>query len=331
MKTDMTYSAKKMVWEWFDTPLHCLLTLIMVLLVWKAGIPFVKWVFFSANWGFVRENFRFIIFGFYPPQEQWRPLVAMVLLGITGGVTLRGGLAWKPLVGMWTGFFLTAAFLMYGGLAFLVPVETSRFSGLPLTLMLSVTGIAVSYPLGILLALGRNSHSPVLGGATVVYIELFQGVPLISLLFISSMLFPLFLPEGASVSKLLRAETAIILSSSAYIAEAVRGGFRAVETGQYEAAKSIGLNRIDTLRYVILPQALPIAMPATINRFITLFKDTSLVIVVALFDFLKTAQTPLGNPKWMGTSSEAYLFAAMIYFFFCFTLSRMGKKWSQRS
>jgi general L-amino acid transport system permease protein len=329
MKTDLAGSAKKVVREWFDTPLHCLLTLIMALLVWKAGIPFVKWVIFTANWGFVRENLRFILFGFYPPQEQWRPLAAMVLLGGAGVVTLRGSLAWKPLAGVWAGFFLTAVFLLYGGLSLLVPVESSRFSGLPLTLMLSVTGIAVSYPLGILLALGRNSRSPVLGGVTLVYIEIFQGVPLISLLFVSSMLFPLFLPEGVSVSKLLRAETAIILSSSAYIAEAVRGGLRAVETGQYEAAKAMGLNQVDTLWHVILPQALPIAMPATVNRFITLFKDTSLVIVVALFDLLKTAQTPLANPKWMGASAEAYLFAAMIYFFFCFTLSRLGKKWGQ--
>ncbi|MBI9089599.1 MAG: amino acid ABC transporter permease [Desulfobacterium sp.] len=326
MKTDLAGSVKKRVKEWFDTPLHCLFTLIIALLVWKAGVPFLKWAIFNANWGFVRENLRFILFGFYPPQEQWRPLVAMVLLGVTGAVTVQARLSCKALAGMWAGFCIMAAFLLYGGFSLLVPVESARFSGLPLTLILSVTGIAVSYPLGILLALGRNSRAPVLGGVTLVYIEIFQGVPLISLLFVSSMLFPLFLPEGVSVSKLLRAETAIILSSSAYIAEAVRGGLRAVEKGQYEAAKATGMNRIGTLWYVILPQALPIAMPATVNRFITLFKDTSLVIVVALFDLLKTSQTPLANPKWMGASAEAYLFAAMIYFCFCFTLSRVGKR-----
>lgn len=195
-----------------------------------------------------------------------------------------------------------------------------------MTLLLSVFGLTAAYPLGVILALGRQSSMPGIKILCVVYIEMIRGVPLISLLFMGSIIFPLFLPEGITINSILRAQVAIILFTAAYIAEVVRGGLQGVSTGQYEAADSLGLNYVLTMRLVILPQALKIVIPPAVSILISAFKDTSLVVIIALFDLLKTSQTVLSNPEWMGFSREMYLFVAILYFLGCFSMSNYSRR-----
>jgi len=216
--------------------------------------------------------------------------------------------------------------LMKGGIFGLPSVESTQWGGLPLTLLLAVFGLTAAYPLGVVLALGRRSKMAGVKILCVVYIELIRGVPLISLLFMSSIIFPLFLPEGVTFNKILRAQAAIILFTAAYIAEVVRGGLQAMPRGQYEAADSLGLNYYLTMRLVILPQALKIVIPPSVSILISAFKDTSLVVIIALFDLLKTTQTVLSKPEWMGFSREAYVFVAVLYFLGCFSMSNYSRK-----
>jgi general L-amino acid transport system permease protein len=224
-----------------------------------------------------------------------------------------------------TGLF-SMGVLLKGGLFGFASVESNLWGGLPLTLLLSVFGLTAAYPVGILLALGRQSEMPVIKSFCVVYIELIRGVPLISLLFMSSVVFPLFLPEGFVINKILRAQVAIILFTAAYIAEVVRGGLQGLNKGQYEAADSLGLNYFQTMRLIILPQALKIVIPPSVSILISAFKDTSLVVIIALYDLLKTTQTTLSDPKWMGYSAEAYIFVALIYFVCCFFMSNYSRR-----
>jgi general L-amino acid transport system permease protein len=280
----------------------------------------------GACWSIIPANFRFIMFGFYPYEEQWRPAIAIVLLvGLLIFSQYRRN--WKKhLFYIWIGGLVIMGVLMKGGILGLTPVETSQWGGLPLTLLLSVFGLTAAYPLGIVLALGRQSRLPAIRSLCVVYIELIRGVPLISLLFMSSVVFPLFLPEGVSLNAILRAQVAIILFTAAYIAEVVRGGLQGMSKGQYEAAEAIGLNYVQTMRLIILPQALKIVIPPSVSILISAFKDTSLVVIIALYDLLKTTQSILGDPRWMGFSAEAYLFVAMIYFICCFYMSNFSRK-----
>jgi general L-amino acid transport system permease protein len=233
----------------------------------------------------------------------------------------KNSLAW-----IWGIGLVVMGLLMKGGLLGLKSVESTQWGGLPLTLLLSVFGLTAAYPLGVVLALGRQSRMPVVKTLCVVYIEMIRGVPLISLLFMSSVVFPLFLPEGVTVNKILRAQVAIILFTAAYIAEVVRGGLQGMSKGQYEAAESLGLNYVQTMRLIILPQALKIVIPPTVSILISAFKDTSLVVIIALYDVLKTTQSVLSDPKWMGYSAEAYIFLALIYFVCCFAMSSYSRQ-----
>jgi general L-amino acid transport system permease protein len=322
---------------WFNS----LLTLLTLFLLWKTIPPFVEWAFLNANWmtsseacrssegacwSIIPANIRFITFGFFPHGEQWRPLLAMVLLVCLLFYSQdrnhwRKSLTWAWLIGLFI-----MGLLMKGGLFGLSAVESSEWGGLPLTLLLSVFGLTAAYPLGVILALGRQSRMPVVKSLCIVYIELIRGVPLISLLFMSSVVFPLFLPEGVTVNKILRAQVAIILFTAAYIAEVVRGGLQGMAKGQFEAAESLGLNYYQTMRLVILPQALKIVIPPTVSILISAFKDTSLVVIIALYDLLKTTQSVLSDPKWMGYSAEAYIFIALIYFVCCFFMSNYSRR-----
>jgi general L-amino acid transport system permease protein len=322
---------------WFNS----LLTLIIVYCLWLIVPPLIRWAFIDslwistgaecqqsdgACWSIIPANIRFIIFGFFPYDQQWRPLVAMVLLvGLL--FYSRNRDHWKKsLAYAWIlGLFLMGL-LMKGGLFGLIPVDTSKWGGLPLTLTLSVFGLTAAYPLGIVFALGRRSKMPTIKILCILYIELIRGVPLISLLFMSSVVFPLFLPEGVTINNILRAQVAIILFTAAYIAEVVRGGLQAMPRGQYEAADSIGLSYYLTMRLVILPQALKIVIPPSVQQLISAFKDTSLVVIIALFDVLRTTQTVLSDPKWMGFSAEAYIFVALIYFLCCFFMSNYSRR-----
>ena len=322
---------------WFNS----LLTIIALYCLWVIVPPLIRWSFIDslwlstgaecqqsdgACWSIIPANIRFITFGFFPYDQQWRPLLAMALLiGLL--FYSRNRKHWKKsLLYAWIVGLLVMGILMKGGLLGLSSVDTSQWGGLPLTLLLSVFGLTAAYPLGVVMALGRRSKMPAVKMLCIVYIELIRGVPLISLLFMSSVVFPLFLPQGITINNILRAQIAIILFTAAYIAEVVRGGLQAIPRGQYEAADSIGLSYYLTMRLVILPQALKIVIPPTVQQLISAFKDTSLVVIIALFDLLRTTQTVLSDPKWMGFSAEAYIFVALVYFLCCFFMSNYSRR-----
>jgi len=325
----------------FSGVFNSILTLASLFLLWEIVPPLFKWAFLDgvwftgsqackqtagACWSIISANLRFILFGFYPQELQWRPLLAMmVLFGLL--FYSRDRTHWKKSLGYaWIIGLFTMGFLMKGGLFGMTAVESTQWGGLPLTLLLAVFGLTAAYPLGVVLALGRRSKMPAVKIMSILYIELIRGVPLISLLFMSSIIFPLFLPEGITINKILRAQVAIILFTAAYIAEVVRGGLQGMARGQYEASEALGLNYYLTMRLVILPQALKIVIPPTVSILISAFKDTSLVVIIALFDILRTTQTVLSNPEWMGFSKEAYLFIGLLYFLGCFSMSNYSRK-----
>jgi general L-amino acid transport system permease protein len=322
---------------WFNS----VLTVVTLFFLWETVLPFFRWAVIDsvwnttgqacrdaggACWSIISSNFRFILFGFYPYDLQWRPLLAMVILFVLLFFSQNRKLWKMPLAYVWIAGLFIMGLLLRGGLFGLDPVESTQWGGLPLTLLLSVFGLTAAYPLGVILALGRQSKMRGIKTLCIVYIELIRGVPLISLLFMSSIIFPLFLPEGLTINKILRAQVAIILFTAAYIAEVVRGGLQAMPRGQYEAAESMGLNYYLTMRLIILPQALKIVIPPTVSILISAFKDTSLVVIIALYDLLKTTQTVLSNPEWMGFSREAYVFVAILYFLGCFSMSNYSRK-----
>ena len=322
---------------WFNS----ILSLLVLYLLWSTVPSFIKWAFINSNWfttseqckagtgacwSVITANIRFILFGFYPHQLQWRPLLAVVILILLLFFSQNRNNWKKSLVYVWLVGLFAMGLLLKGGLFGLEAVDSDNWGGLPLTLLLSVFGLTAAYPFGVILALGRQSEMPVIKSFCVVYIELIRGVPLISMLFMSSVVFPLFLPEGVNFNKILRAQIAIILFTAAYIAEVVRGGLQGMNRGQYEAAESLGLNYFQTMRLIILPQALKIVIPPSMGILISAFKDTSLVVIIALYDLLKTTQTTLSNPKWMGFSAEAYLFVALIYFVCCYAMSNYSRR-----
>lgn len=324
----------------FGSTANTVVTLAGLTLLAMTALPLFRWAVLDATWTlpasaclsldgacwtYVADKGRFVLFGFYPPAEQWRPTTCILAFIAMIAVSAFPKNWSFRLVFAWLAYFGAAAVLLRGGLLGLAPVESDKWSGLPLTLLLAVTGIVAAYPFGILLALGRRSRMPVIRVLSMVYIEVIRGIPLICLLFMSSVVFPLFLPKGFVVNKLLRAQAAIVMSSAAYLAEVIRGGLQAIDRGQYEAADAIGLSYFRKMQLVVLPQALKIVIPPTVNTFISMLKDTSLVIVIALYDLMKTTQTTLADPTWMRFSTEAYLFAAAIYFPFCFFMSRYSR------
>jgi general L-amino acid transport system permease protein len=280
----------------------------------------------GACWALIGEKYRFILFGLYPFDEQWRPALAVAIF-----VALYVVSAMRRFWNRWLGLIwliaLTAiGVLMWGGVFGLPFVDQERWGGLPITLILSTFGIAFAFPLSILVALGRRQTAmPAVKALCVVYIELIRGVPLISLLFMASVMFPLFLPEGMNIDKLLRAQVAIILFAAAYLAEVVRGGLQALPKGQYEAAEALGLSYWQETGLIILPQALRLVIPPLVNTFIGMFKDTSLVLIIGIFDLLNTAKTSIIEPAWQGFGVEAYLFVSAIYFVFCFAMSKYSQ------
>ena len=325
----------------FSTWYNSLLSVIMLGMLALMLPPVFQWAFVDslwyssaeacrniegACWSVVPHNFRFIILGFFPEGQEWRPILAMVLLlGLV--IYSKERSRWKKsLAWLWLINLVVMGTLMYGGVLGMPVVETSQWSGLPLTLVLSFFGMVVAYPMGIFLALGRRSKMPAIKTLCVVYIEMIRGVPLISLLFMSSIMFPLFLPEGVTIDKVLRALIAIILFTAAYIAEVVRGGLQAMPRGQYEAADSLGLNYSQTMRLIILPQALKIVIPPSVGILLSVFKDTSLVVIIALYDVLKTTMVTLSNPEWAGYSKESYIFLALLYFAFCYAMSSYSRR-----
>jgi general L-amino acid transport system permease protein len=325
----------------FNGVFNSILSLMVLFILWKTIPQLIQWALIDslwfadktacrgndgACWSIITANFRFIIFGFYPYELQWRPPLAMGILFFLLFYS-RNRNHWNKALGYgWIAGLTIMGLLMKGGVLGLAPVESSQWGGIPLTLLLAVFGLTAAYPLGVLLALGRQSKLPVIRWLCVLYIEMIRGVPLISLLFMSAVVFPLLLPEGVTIDKILRAQVAFILFTAAYIAEVVRGGLQGMSRGQYEAAESMGLNYYLTMRLVILPQALKIVIPPSVSILIGAFKDTSLVAIIGLWDVLKTTNSVLVNPDWMGFSSEAYLFLAILYFCGCFSMSNYSRK-----
>jgi general L-amino acid transport system permease protein len=269
------------------------------------------------------------MFGVYPFDQQWRPaLVIVVLCGLLVISAMKR--FWRPALALIWMVGLTLAFWLMGGGLGLAPVRTEQWGGLPVTLILSIFGIGLAFPLGILLALGRRSKLPIVRSLSVIYIEVVRGVPLITVLFMASVMFALFMPEGLRIDQLLRAQVAIILFVAAYLAEAVRGGLQAVPKGQYEAAEALGMPYWKTTSLIILPQALKISIPPVVNSFISLFKDTSLVVIIAIYDFAyavkKATETDFAWKKYF---IEAFLFSIVVYWIFCYAMSKYSQ-WLER-
>ena len=280
----------------------------------------------GACWAVIPEKYRFILFGTYPFDQQWRPALAVVVFIALFYLSARRFLWRRELVYLWIAALVLIGVLMWGGVLGLPFVSQERWGGLPVTLILATFGLAFGFPLGILVALGRRSQLPAIRSLCVLYVELIRGVPLISLLFMASVMFPLFMPGGFNIDKLLRAQIAIVLFAGAYLAEVIRGGLQAVPRGQHEAADALGLSYWRKNRLIILPQAIRHVIPPLVNTFIAFFKDTSLVLIIGIFDLLTTAKTAIIDPVWQQFSIEVYLFVATIYFAFCFAMSRFSRR-----
>ncbi|WP_291297054.1 amino acid ABC transporter permease [Elioraea sp.] len=313
---------------------------VIALLAWAVP-PFVQWAVidatFSGNaqacraaggacWAFIREKFWFSVFGLYPYEERWRPALMLVMLVALVVVSTFRQFWNRNLLIAWAVAAPAMLLLMAGGVLGLTPVATRLWGGMAVSGLIAVFGLATGYPLAILLALGRRSDLPLVRWFSTALIEVVRGVPLISLLFMAAIMLPLFLPQGVSLDRLVRIILAYTIFSAAYMAEVIRGGLQAMPRGQYEAAEAIGLSYGQRMRLVILPQALTITIPAQVNTFIGLFKDTTLVVVIGVFDFFTTLRAALGDPQWLGFPTEAYLYAAFVYFVLCFTMSRYSMR-----
>jgi general L-amino acid transport system permease protein len=276
----------------------------------------------GACWAFIGHRFELFVYGFYPPEERWRVNLSFILMLAAFVPVLfdnvpnrKQGLYFS----MITPFVI--GWLLLGGMG-LEPVSTDKFGGFLLTLVIGVTGIVGSLPLGIALALGRQSDMPALRMICVAFIEFIRGVPLITLLFVASTMLNYFLPPGTTFDLLLRVLIMVTLFASAYLAEVIRGGLQAIPTGQTEAADAMGLKYWPSMRLIILPQALKISIPGIVNTFIGLYKDTTLVIIIGLFDPLGMGRASLADTKWQGLSTEIYVFVALFFFVSCFSMAR---------
>jgi general L-amino acid transport system permease protein len=330
----------------FSSIANSILTvLILALLAWTIP-PLLNWAIFSAVWHgttraacsdaagacwpYIWQRMGQIVYGFYDFDQRWRPDIVYAL----GAV----GLAWlviprAPRKG-WAGIALLTLYplvsyvLLSGGWFGLPVVSTERWGGLLLTLVVAAVGIVVSLPLGILLALGRRSELPVVRTLCIVFIEVWRGVPMITVLFIASSMLPLFLPDGLEFDKLVRALIAVALFNAAYMAEVVRAGLQALSRGQREGAAALGLGYWRATGLIVLPQALRIVLPGIVNNMISMFKDTSLVSIIGFFDLLGVIQAGSTDLEWSNpnTAVTGYLFAAAIYWAFCFSMSRYSAK-----
>ena len=335
----------------FSSWLNSLVTIALAYFIVKYAIGFVDWAFVNAIWSVpndaagrpdtsscrdnkglgacwavINEKHRFMLFGTYPYEQHWRPAVVCVLfVGLYIVSAMRR--FWRmELALIWAAVLTVIAVLMWGGVLGMPYVPQERWGGLPITLILATFGLAFAFPLAILVALGRRSKLPAIKALCVLYVELIRGVPLISLLFKASVMFPLFIPEGMNIDKLLRAQIAIILFAGAYLAEVVRGGLQALSKGQYEAAEALGLSYWQKTGLIILPQALRLVIPPLVNTFIGFFKDTSLVLIIGIFDLLTAGKTAIIEPMWQGFAVEVYVTIGLIYFVFCFAMSQYSAK-----
>ncbi|MDB5615176.1 MAG: amino acid transporter permease, partial [Devosia sp.] len=327
----------------FSTPANTLFTVIGILFLLWAVPPLYNFIIghavmpggtveecraegAGACWAYIYARFNFFIYGFYPIQEYWRPNVVFVMLAALIIPLLMPTAPFKRTNALlfFVVFPIVSFYLLSGGVFGLRRVPTEQWGGLMVTLIISLVGIICSIPLGILLALGRQSKLPIIKTLCVMFIELWRAVPLITVLFMASIMLPLFMPAGMTVDKLLRALVGVTLFSSAYLAETVRGGLQALPRGQFEAGASLGLGYWKRTYFIILPQALKHVIPGIVNNFIALFKDTSLVSIVGIFDLLNTVQSASSDIEWASPTQAVtgYVFAAFMFWIFCFAMSR---------
>lgn len=290
----------------------------------QGGIQPDGWT--GACWAFVNAKFGQFMFGTYPVEERWRPIAVAILFVVLLVPMLIPRVPRKGLnaILLFAALPIVAFFLLVGGVFGLPHVETPRWGGLLVTLSLSFVGIAVSLPLGVVLALGRRSKMPIIKMLSIVFIETVRGIPLIVVLFFASVMLPLFLPEGVSFDKYLRALIGVSLFAAAYMAEVIRGGLQAIPKGQYEGADSLGLGYWQKMGLIVLPQALKLVIPGIVNTFIGMFKDTSLVLIISMFDLLGVVKQNFADPNWATpqTPKSGLIFAAFVFWLFCFGMSR---------
>ena len=342
-------------WNWarenlFSTPTNAALTLVAILILYQTIVPLLQWAVIDAAWSgstreacvaaengacwpYIIERLGQIVYGFYDDAQRWRVDIVFIVF-VAGLVWLMvPRLPSKGAVGtvMLTLFPIGAVVLLVGGFGLPhVPIE--RWGGLLLTLVVAVTGIVASLPLGILLALGRRSELPVVRALSIAFIELWRGVPLITVLFMAANMLPLFLPDGMTINKLLSALIAVALFSSAFLADVVRGGLQAVGKGQYEAAAALGLGYWRSMTFVILPQALRLCLPNIVGNFIGLLKDTSLVSIIGFLDLLGIIQSGNADPEWAtpNTAMTGYVFLGVVFWIMCFGMSRYARNLETR-
>ncbi|MBB3235173.1 amino acid ABC transporter permease [Phyllobacterium endophyticum] len=336
----------------FATPVDTALTIFALLLIAWFLPPMIRWLFIEAVWtgpdrsvcstvaqggiqpdgwsgacwAYVNANFNQFMYGRYPIEEHWRVNLVGIMFVLLLIPLLIPKVPYKVANAV-TFFFIfpiVAFFLLVGGWFGLSYVETPLWGGLLVTLVISFVGICVSLPLGIVLALGRRSKMPIIKMFCVIFIETIRGIPLITVLFMASYMLPLFLPPGVTFDKLLRALIGVALFASAYMAEVVRGGLQAIPKGQYEGADSLGLGYWQKTRLIILPQALKLVIPSIVNTFIGLFKDTSLVTIISMFDLLGTVRQHFSDANWASpqTPMSGLIFAGFVFWIFCFGMSR---------
>lgn len=327
---------------YFATPVDAVVSILCIAAIVAIVIPVIRWAIVDANfagtsradctgggacWVFVKARFGQFMYGLYPPAERWRVDAAGLLFVAAVALSFWKAMPRRALAVplLWALVLLAGAWLLAGGFG-LARVETRQWGGLMLTVFLSIYAGALAVPLGILLALGRQSQLPVVRLVATIFIEFWRGVPIITVIFLASLLLPLVMPAGWEIDRLVRALVGLAFVIAAYMAEAVRGGLQAIPKGQSEAAAAGGLGYWQTTGLVVLPQALRIAMPAMTNEFIALVKNTSLVSIVSIFDLLGIAQASLADPNWVGMNKEAYAFAGTVYWVICFGLSRWAKR-----
>ncbi|MDV6228323.1 amino acid ABC transporter permease [Nitratireductor aquimarinus] len=325
---------------WKDTAI----TLVLLAILLSFIPDLIQWLFLNATyqgdddvcrqnggacWPFIIEKFQVLMIGVYPQDLSWRPAVSALALVGLAALTYSGRIGGVTLIAAWA-ILPIFALIMIGGAFGMQKVDQSVWGGLMLSIMLALVGVIVSIPLGVLLALGRHYGSPTIKVLCVTFIELLRGVPLITILFMASVMMPLFLPPELVINNLLRIQIGMILFSSAYMAEVVRGGLQAIPKGQSEASLSLGVTPALTIAFVVVPQALRHVLPPLIGRCIALFKDTSLVIIVGLLDFLGMIKGAALDTDWLGFQAEAYVFAAFVYWLICYSLSLYGRRLEQR-
>ena len=328
----------------FSTPLNVALTLLGFMVLSWIIPPFVKWAYINADfagttredctsggacWVFIRMKIDMFMYGFYPSELRWRinTVYGLFFVLIAAFKYLK-----RPLVKVILAhvYFIVGFLLVHGGFFGIEMVPTDKWGGLMLTIMVAAVGIAAAFPLGVLLALGRASHLPIIKSISVTYIEFIRGVPLITILFMSSIILPLFFPEGVTFDKLLRALIGIAMFEAAYIAENIRGGLQSIPKGQFEAADAIGLSYWQKMFLVILPQALKVAIPNLLSVAIALFQDTTLVLIIGLFDLLAMVRLSAADSYWLGYETEGYVFVTFIFWFFCYSMSNFSQKLEKR-